>query len=160
GRFWQYLLVVGLFAFFALLAYTVRQKHLANINVRPLARLFLLAALAIPVFYVPALFYGAKTNYTIVDTWRFWIIHLWVEGFFGFFATTVVALLFYQIGITARNTALRIIYLDAILYFGGGLMGTGHHWYFTGQTNINMAVSAMFSALEVVPLTLLTLDAW
>ena len=39
-------------------------------------------------------------------------------------------------------------------------MGTGHHWYFTGQTNVNMALSAMFSVLEVVPLTLLTLDAW
>jgi nitric oxide reductase subunit B len=39
-------------------------------------------------------------------------------------------------------------------------MGTGHHWYFSGQTQINMAVSALFSVLEVVPLTLLTLDAW
>lgn len=160
GRFWQYLLVAGLFAWFALLVHTVRPKSVPDANARPLARLFLLAALAIPVFYVPALFYGAKTNYTVVDTWRFWIIHLWVEGFFEFFATTTVALLFYQLGLTARNTALRVIYLDAILYFLGGLMGTGHHWYFTGQTNVNMALSAMFSALEVVPLTLLTLDAW
>ena len=118
------------------------------------------AALAIPVFYMPALFFGAKTNYTVVDTWRFWIIHLWVEGFFEFFATTVVALMFFQLGLTRRNTALRVIYLDAILYFLGGLIGTGHHWYFTGQTDFNMAMSAMFSALEVVPLTLLTLDAW
>jgi nitric oxide reductase subunit B len=122
--------------------------------------MFLLAALAIPVFYIPALLYDAKTNYTVVDTWRFWIIHLWVEGFFEFFATTVVALTFYQLGLTHRNVALRVIYLDAILYFLGGLMGTGHHWYFTGQTNVNMALSALFSVLEVVPLTLLTLDAW
>ena len=71
-----------------------------------------------------------------------------------------MALTFYQLGLTRRNVALRVIYLDAILYFLGGLMGTGHHWYFTGQTNINMALSALFSALEVVPLTLLTLDAW
>ena len=118
------------------------------------------AALAIPVFYIPALFFGAKTNYTVVDTWRFWIIHLWVEGFFEFFATTVVALTFYQLGLTRRNAALRVIYLDAILYFLGGLIGTGHHWYFTGQTDVNMALSALFSVLEVVPLTLLTLDAW
>ena len=122
--------------------------------------MFLVAALAIPVFYIPALFFGAKTNYTVVDTWRFWIIHLWVEGFFEFFATTIVALTFYQLGLTRRNVALRVIYLDAILYFLGGLIGTGHHWYFTGQTDFNMAMSAMFSVLEVVPLTLLTLDAW
>src|SRR5690606_35281998 len=70
-----------------------------------------------------------------------------------------VAMIFLQLGVTARATALRVIYLDAILYFGGGLSGTGHHWYFNGHTDFNMAVSAVFSALEVVPLTLLTLDA-
>ena len=66
-----------------------------NPAAQPIVRMFLVAALAIPVFYIPALFFGAKTNYTVVDTWRFWIIHLWVEGFFEFFATTVVALTFY-----------------------------------------------------------------
>jgi nitric oxide reductase subunit B len=160
GRFWQYLLVAGLFGWFGLLWALVRPHALAQPEVRPIVRMFLIAALAIPVFYVPALFFGAKTNFTVVDTWRFWIIHLWVEGFFEFFATTVVALTFYQLGLTRRNVALRVIYLDAILYFLGGLMGTGHHWYFSGQTNVNMALSALFSVLEVVPLTLLTLDAW
>lgn len=160
GRLWQYLLVAGLFVWFAMLWLLVRPRTLEQPSVRPIVRMFLIAALAIPVFYVPALFFGAKTNFTVVDTWRFWIIHLWVEGFFEFFATTVVALTFYQLGLTRRNVALRVIYLDAILYFLGGLMGTGHHWYFTGQTNVNMALSALFSAIEVVPLTLLTLDAW
>ena len=160
GRVWQYLLVAGLLVWFGLLWMLVRPRALAQPAARPIVKMFLVAALAIPVFYIPALFFGAKTNYTIVDTWRFWIIHLWVEGFFEFFATTVVALTFYQLGLTRRNVALRVIYLDAILYFAGGLMGTGHHWYFTGQTNVNMALSALFSVLEVVPLTLLTLDAW
>jgi len=160
GRFWQYLLVAGLLGWFALLWWIARPSQVTNIHARPIARMFLFGALAIPVFYVPALFFGAKTNFTVVDTWRFWIIHLWVEGFFEFFATTVVALMLFQLGLTGRNTALRVIYLDAILYFLGGLMGTGHHWYFSGQTQINMAASALFSALEVVPLTLLTLDAW
>ena len=160
GRVWQYLLVAGLFVWFALLWKLVRPRTLVEAGSRPIVRMFLVAALAIPVFYIPALLYGAKTNYTVVDTWRFWIIHLWVEGFFEFFATTIVALTFYQLGLTRRNIALRVIYLDAILYFVGGLIGTGHHWYFTGQSNFNMAMSAMFSVLEVVPLTLLTLDAW
>ena len=124
------------------------------------ANFFLIAAFAIPLFYLPALFFGSQTNYTIVDAWRFWIIHLWVEGFFEFFVTVIVAVIFYEMGLVQRLTALRTIYLDAILYFGGGLIGTGHHWYWTGQTELNMALSATFSALEVVPLTLITLDAW
>ncbi|WP_345777115.1 cbb3-type cytochrome c oxidase subunit I [Rhodanobacter sp. B2A1Ga4] len=160
GRLWQLLLVVGLLVWFALLWLLVRPRSLANPESKPLVKMFLFAAVAIPVFYIPALFFGAKTNYTVVDTWRFWIIHLWVEGFFEFFATTVVALTFYQLGLTRRNVALRVIYLDGILYFLGGLIGTGHHWYFSGQTSVNMAMPAMISVLEVVPLTLLTLDAW
>lgn len=160
GRLWQVLLVAGLFVWFALLWKLVRPRGLADPASRPIVRMFLLAALAIPVFYVPALLFDARTHFTVVDTWRFWIIHLWVEGFFEFFATTVVALIFHQLGFTGRNVALRVIYLDAILYFLGGVIGTGHHWYFTGQSGFTMALSAMFSALEVVPLTLLTLDAW
>jgi nitric oxide reductase subunit B len=160
GRIWQYVLAIGLLVWFALLWWVARPSRVENTEVRPIVRMFFVAALAIPVFYLPALFFGAKTNFTVVDTWRFWIIHLWVEGFFEFFATTVVALTLYQLGLTRRNTALRVIYLDAILYFLGGLIGTGHHWYFNGQSGFNMAMSALFSVLEVVPLTLLTLDAW
>lgn len=160
GRLWQYLLVAGLLTWFGLLWQLVRTPKLSNPAARPIVSMFLAAALAIPVFYLPALFFGAGSNFTVVDTWRFWIVHLWVEGFFEFFVTTVVALIFYQLGLVGRNVALRVIYLDAILYFLGGLMGTGHHWYFTGHTGVNMALSASFSVLEVVPLTLLTLDAW
>jgi nitric oxide reductase subunit B len=58
------------------------------------------------------------------------------------------------------KSATRLVYLDAILYLAGGILGTGHHWYFTGQSTFNMGLASCFSALEVVPLTLLTLDAW
>ena len=160
GRLWQYLLVIGLLVWFALLWWVARPSKVDNVEARPIVRMFFVASLSIPVFYIPALFFGAKTNFTVVDTWRFWIVHLWVEGFFEFFATTIVALALYQLGLARRNTALRVIYLDAILYFLGGLIGTGHHWYFNGQTGFNMALSALVSVLEVVPLTLLTLDAW
>jgi nitric oxide reductase subunit B len=114
GRLWQVLLVVGLFAWFAML-WTLVRPRVVTAQARPLAVMFLIAALAVPVFYVPALFIGSHDNFTVVDTWRFWIIHLWLEGFFELFATTVVALAFYQLGLARRNTALRVIYLDAIL---------------------------------------------
>ncbi|MXS86506.1 nitric-oxide reductase large subunit [Nitrosomonas sp. HPC101] len=160
GRAWQYLLAIGLLVWFGVLWWLARPAKVDKTEARPIVRMFMVAALAIPVFYLPALFYGAETNFTIVDTWRFWIIHLWVEGFFEFFATTVVALILYQLGLARRNTALGVIYLDAILYFLGGLIGTGHHWYFSGHSSFNLAAAALVSVLEVVPLTLLTLDAW
>ncbi len=119
-----------------------------------------MSAVAIPLFYLPALFYGARDNFAVIDNWRFWIIHLWVEGFFELFATALVAVIFFLMGLVTAKTATRVVYLDAILYLGAGVIGTGHHWYFTGQGTLNMALAACFSAMEVVPLTLLTLDAW
>jgi len=56
--------------------------HLQKPEKRELSSLFMYTAVAIPVFYLPALFYGPQTNFAVIDNWRFWIIHLWVEGFF------------------------------------------------------------------------------
>jgi nitric oxide reductase subunit B len=126
---------------------------------KELTWLFLLAAFAIPVFYLPAFFFTSSSRFTVVDTWRFWIIHLWVEGFFELFVTIIVAVMFFKLGMVSRKTATRVIYLDAVLFLGSGIIGTGHHWYWTGQSNISMALSSTFSAMEVVPLILLTLDA-
>ncbi len=159
GRIWQVLLAIGLVFWFFLLWRNVAPAW-RDPERGGLITFFLIAALAIPIFYLPALFFNGATHYTVVDTWRFWIIHLWVEGFFELFVTVIVAIIFYELGLVERLTALRAIYLDVILVFGGGLIGTGHHWYFTGQTELNMALSSAFSALEVVPLTLITLDAW
>jgi nitric oxide reductase subunit B len=159
GRAWQIGLAAALVFWFFLLVRNVGPA-VNDPRRRTIAIFFLIAAAAIPVFYLPAMFFDGTTHFSIVDTWRFWIIHLWVEGFFEFFVTVLVAVILSGLGIVARTTATRVIYLDAILYFGGGLVGTGHHWYFNGHTQANMAFSAIFSALEVVPLTLLTLDAW
>jgi nitric oxide reductase subunit B len=159
GRAWQVLLAVGLLLWVTLL-YRALAPAFKNPERREVSSLFLLAALAIPVFYLPAFFFGSTTNYTLVDNWRFWIIHLWVEGFFELLVTAMVAETFFLVGVVSRQTAARVVYLDAILFLGSGIVGTGHHWYWTGQTNINMGLSALFSAMEVVPLTLLTLDAW
>jgi nitric oxide reductase subunit B len=158
GRAWQILLAVGLLFWLFLVWRSVAPAR-QDPERRTLVTFFLIAAAAIPVFYLPALFHGSRTHYTVVDTWRFWIIHLWVEGFFELFVTVIVAIVFHELKLVSRTTALRAVYLDVILIFGGGLIGTGHHWYFTGQGELNMALASAFSALEVVPLTLLTLDA-
>ena len=159
GRFWQLLLAVGL-AGWLVLMYRALRPAIRDPRRSELTSLFLYAAAAIPLFYLPALFFGPRTNFAVIDNWRFWIIHLWVEGFFELFATVLVAVMFVVLGLVTARTATRVIYLDAILYLTGGIVGTGHHWYFTGQGTLNMGLAACFSALEVVPLTLLTLDAW
>ncbi len=159
GRAWQFLLAAGLGLWVILLSRGIAPAR-KDQERREVASLFLYAAIAIPLFYLPAMFFSSTSHFSVVDTWRFWIIHLWVEGFFELFVTVMVALVFYELGIVSRLTAARVVYLDAILYLGSGIIGTGHHWYWTGQSHITMALGATFSAMEVVPLTLLTLDAW
>ena len=158
GRAWQVLLVLGLGFWVVLLARAIGPAR-RDPERREIATLFLISAATIPLFYLPAFFFGSAARFTVVDTWRFWIVHLWVEAFLELFVTVMVATLFYKLGLVARQTAARVIYLDALLFLGSGIIGTGHHWYFTGQTMASMALSSVFSAMEVVPLILLTLDA-
>ena len=160
GRAWQILLAVGLVVLGSCSCSGPWPCLQETLSAGKSSALFMLAALAIPVFYLPAFFFGSTTNYTVVDNWRFWIIHLWVEGFFELLVTAMVAVTFLLLGVVSRQTAARVVYLDAILFLGSGIVGTGHHWYWTGQSHLTMALAALFSAMEVVPLTLLTLDAW
>lgn len=159
GRVWQVLLVIGLFFWVLILARglrrTLRDQHYGN-----MPWLLFYAALAIPVFYAVGLLTGPKTSFVVNDFWRFWVVHLWVEDFMELFTTVVVAYMFVLLGAVRQTTALRIIYLDVILYSIGGVVGTMHHLYFSGTPPVHMALGATFSALEVIPLVLLTLEAW
>jgi nitric oxide reductase subunit B len=101
-----------------------------------------------------------EVNFTIMDFWRFWVVHLWVEDFLEVFTTIMVAYLFVLLGVVRITVATRIVYLDIILYSIGGVIGTLHHVYFNGTTAVFMAFGAFFSAMEVIPLLLLTLEAW
>lgn len=159
GRLWQVLLAVALVGWIVLLFRGLAPAR-RDAQSKEIASLFLYAAVALPIFYLPALFFTSRSHFSVVDTWRFWIIHLWVEGFFEVFVTAMVAIVFFKLGVIAARTAARVVYLDAILYLGSGMIGTAHHWYWTGQSSAAIALGAMFSAMEVVPLTLLTLDAW
>jgi len=159
GRAWQILLAGGLLLWLVLLFRSLAPAR-RDPERQEILSLFLYAAVAIPLFYLPAMFFTSRSHYSVVDTWRFWIIHLWVEGFFELFVTVMVAAIFYRLGLIRSTTAARVVYLDALLYLGSGIVGTGHHWYWTGQSHITMALGATFSAMEVIPLTLLTLDAW
>ncbi len=123
GRFWQLLLAAGL-AFWLYLMFRALRPAIKKEGKSDLSALFLYAAVAIPLFYVPALFYGPHSNFAVIDNWRFWIIHLWVEGFFELFATVLVAIMFRYMGIVSTRSATRLVYLDAILFLVGGIVGT------------------------------------
>ncbi len=159
GRFWQILLSVGLLLWVVMLFRTLRNRlkyeHVAN-----MPWIFFFAALAIPAFYAVGLLAHPASNYTVADYWRWWVVHLWVEDFLELFTTVIVAYVFVLLGVVRERVALTLIFLDFILYSAGGVIGTMHHMYFSGAPAQHMALGALFSAAEVVPLTFLTVEAW
>ena len=159
GRFWQVLLVIGLVVWIVIL-YRGLRGRLSRERVGNMPWLFFLAALAIPAFYAVGLLARADDNFTITDYWRFWVVHLWVEDFLELFTTCMVAYIFVLLGVVRERVALAVVLLDIILYSVGGVIGTMHHLYFSGAPAENMALGAFFSALEVMPLTFLTVEAW
>ncbi|MGE3271551.1 MAG: cbb3-type cytochrome c oxidase subunit I, partial [Chloroflexota bacterium] len=159
GRFWQVLLTIGLF-FWVIMLYRSIRARLAREHPSNMPWLFFYAALAIPAFYAVGLLARPDANFTTTDFWRFWVVHLWVEDFLELFSTAMVAYIFVMLGVVAERVALRVIYLDIILYSVGGVVGTMHHLYFSGTPSETMALGAFFSAAEVIPLTFLTVEAW
>ena len=111
-------------------------------------------------FYGAGFFYGERTHLTVMEYWRWWIVHLWVEGFFEVFATTALAFIFSTLGLVSRRMATTASLASASLFMLGGIPGTFHHLYFAGTTTPVMAIGASFSALEVVPLIVLGHEAW
>ena len=102
---------------------------------------------------------GIEKSFTITDFWRWWVVHLWVEQSFEFFAAAVSAYLLMAIGLVSRRLAERAVYFELILIFLGGVLGTGHHLYWAGGPDLWVPLGSVFSFIEVLPLVLLILDA-
>ncbi|NKV15374.1 nitric-oxide reductase large subunit [Rhodococcus hoagii] len=158
-RVWQILLVIGLFIWIAIIYRGIRAR-LKGESRGNMPWLFFYSALAIPAFYAVGLLASTETHLSVADFWRFWVVHLWVEDFLELFTTVMVAYVFVMLGVVRERIALGIIFLDIILYSAGGVIGTMHHVYFSGTPVEHMALGSFFSALEVIPLTFLTVEAW
>ncbi|HMJ55360.1 MAG TPA: cbb3-type cytochrome c oxidase subunit I [Polyangiaceae bacterium] len=160
GRFFQIALLIGLFLWFFLVARAVVPILRRKDEQRPILILFLISSLAIAGFYGAALGYGHHTNLAVAEYWRWWVVHLWVEGFFEVFATVVIAFLFARMQLVNVKAAGRAALLSATIFLSGGIIGTLHHLYFSGTPTIVLAFGSVFSALEVVPLMFIGYDAW
>lgn len=160
GRFWQLFLAVGLFLWLAMMTRAMWPAFRQPDTNRHLLGLFLLASAAIPLFYVPGLMWHRHTNLAVAEYWRWWVVHLWVEGFFEVFATVVIAFLFTRMGLLRTANAAATVLFSTTIFLSGGIIGTFHHLYFAGTPTVILALGATFSALEVVPLVLIGFEAY
>jgi len=160
GRMWQILLLVGLILWLFLMIRALIPALKRKDENRHLLTLFIIASLAIAFFYAAGLMYGRQTHMAIAEYWRWWVVHLWVEGFFEVFATVVAAFLFCRLGLLRIQSATISVLFSTIIFLSGGILGTFHHLYFSATPTGVLALGATFSALEIVPLVLIGMEAY
>jgi nitric oxide reductase subunit B len=160
GRGWQIALFVGLVLWLVLMLRGLAPALARRDDSRGLVFMFTGATAAIGLMYAAGFFFSARTHLTVMEYWRWWVVHLWVEGFFEVFATAALAFVFARMGLIAKSHAGQAVIASSALFLFSGIPGTFHHLYFSGTPTSIMAVGAVFSALEVVPLVLIGYEAY
>src|SRR5688572_4136121 len=161
GRFWQWFLFVGLLLWLTLVGRALWPVLRGpKTDTKSIVGLLFLSTVCIGLFFAAALMWGEHTHISEVEYWRWWLVHLWVEGFFEVFATAVMALIFTRLGLVQAKSATTAVLFATIIFMSGGVLGTLHHLYFVGTPTAVVALGASFSALEVVPLAYIGFEAY
>ncbi len=159
GRFWQLLIFAGLLIWLVLMMRCLVPAIRKAGPDKHLLILLLLSSAGIALLFGAGFLYDRDTHLTIAEYWRWWVVHLWVEGIFEVFATAWVAWAFVHMKLLRPSTAAIYVMFSAMIFLGGGVLGTFHHLYFAGMPESVLALGAVFSALEVVPLALIAFEA-
>jgi len=159
GRFWQIYLFVGLMLWVGLLLRALLPAF-KDKNLKSLLFVVVLATVSIGLLYAAGFMWGKNTNIAIMEYWRWWVVHLWVEGVFEVFAAAIISVLFVRMGLLRISVATTMVLFTTIVFLGGGVLGTLHHIYWSGTPISIIAVGATFSALEVVPLVVIGFEAY
>jgi nitric oxide reductase subunit B len=160
GRFWQIYLLVGLFLWVGLMLRALWPLFKQKSSNSSLVFLVIVSTVTIGLLYGAGLMWGQHTHISVMEYWRWWVVHLWVEGIFEVFATAIIATLFVRMGLLRVSVATVSVLLATIIFLCGGVLGTFHHLYFSGTPISVMALGATFSALEVVPLMVVGFEAY
>nr|WP_294895216.1 nitric-oxide reductase large subunit [uncultured Pedobacter sp.] len=160
GRFWQIFLFIGLILWLVLMIRAIMPALRSKNDSRHLLTMFIVSSVAITLFYAAGLMWGRRSNLAVAEYWRWWVVHLWVEGFFEVFATVVMAFIFTRMKLLNEKFATLNVLFSTIIFLSGGILGTFHHLYFSGTPTAILAVGSSFSALEVVPLVFIGVEAF
>ena len=159
GRFWQWFLFIGLLLWLLLVGRALWPAIVRKDETSSIVGLLFLSTTAIGLLFGAGLMWNEHTHLSMVEYWRWWVVHLWVEGFFEVFAVAVISFLFVKLGLVRAKSATINVLFATIVFMAGGILGIFHHLYFAGTTTAVVALGASISALEVVPLALIGLEA-
>jgi nitric oxide reductase subunit B len=158
GRVWQVALLSAMGGWLALVARGFRPL-LAREEVFGLGHLTLYSGGSIGLLFVAGMLYTPETNMVMTEFWRWWVVHMWVEGAFEFFVVAVIAVTFVSMGLLSRTAAEKAVAFQALFVMGTAVIGVGHHYWWIGQAELWLPLGTIFSTLEFIPLVFILFES-
>jgi nitric oxide reductase subunit B len=156
GRLWR----VGIaFGFVAWTVVLVSVLYNARVKWRPLLVLLMLNAVGITAAFFASFFYQPDSHWVIIDFWRWWVVHHWVEGIFAFFQIMIIGWFLAGLRLVTNEEVTKSLYLEGIIVLFAGFLAVGHHYWWIGEPTFWIGIGSIFSTLEVLPLFLLLMSA-
>lgn len=159
GRFFQYTLL-GSFALWIYIIFRAVRPWLTTKNIWSVPSWLLYGSGIMVAFLFFGLFITPEQNWAVSDYWRWMVVHMWVEVTFEVFTTVIVGYMLVQMGLISRMMCERVIFLAVMMFLVTATLGISHNFYWIAKPTGIIALGGVFSTLQVLPLLLLTLDAW
>ncbi|TKX56451.1 cytochrome B [Halorubrum sp. SS7] len=158
GKVWQVGLLAG-FVLWAVLAIRGLKPLLDREPIYGLAHMILYAGGSITLLFVAGFMFTPSTNIAVTEFWRWWVVHMWVEGAFEFFIVAIIGLTLVSMNLLSRRSAEKAVMLQALLVMGTGVIGVSHHYWWIGMPDYWVPIGSVFSTLELLPLIFILYEA-
>ncbi|GAB3419820.1 cbb3-type cytochrome c oxidase subunit I [Haloparvum alkalitolerans] len=158
GKLWQAGLLAG-FLTWAVLAIRGLKPLLDREPPYGLAHMILYAGSSIALLFTAGFMFTPETNIAVTEFWRWWVVHMWVEGAFEFFIVAIIGLTLVSMNLLSRRSAEKAVMLQALLVMGTGVIGVSHHYWWIGMPDAWIPIGSVFSTLELIPLVFILYEA-
>ncbi len=138
----DYLVVANVLLFLGIILGTLWKGKRRTTTSMVLSMGLLFAAL----LYLPGMIWF--DNQTMDSFFRWWVVHLWVEGVWELIMGGILAYLLIKLTGVDREVIEKWLYVIVGLTFISGILGTGHHYYYIGTPKYWLIIGGIFSALE------------
>ena len=138
----DYLVVINVLTFLGIILATLFKGKTQSTTAMVLTMGLLFAAL----LYLPGMIWF--DNQAIDSFFRWWVVHLWVEGVWELIMGGILAFLLIKLTGVDREVIEKWLYVIVGLTFLSGILGTGHHYYYIGAPSYWLMIGGIFSALE------------
>jgi len=158
GKLWQFGILAG-FLIWAVLSVRGLKPLLDEEPKYGLAHMILYAGGSIALLFTAGFFFTPETNIAVTEFWRWWVVHMWVEGAFEFFIVAIVGMTLVSMNLLTRKSAEKAVMLQALLVMSTGVIGVSHHYWWIGMPDIWVPIGSVFSTLELIPLVFILYEA-